>query len=103
MSQRAQRSGYIYSVQFDLCFVLQSVPKQEAIHYTCEVLKVTRRPQATNIQQAKMPTVQGYVLYPNDEDDWFDLGYYLKTHMPLVEKLWTPMGLKGWEVTNIVR
>lgn len=26
--------------------------------------------------------------------------YYLNTHMPLVEKLWGPQGLRGWTVTT---
>ncbi|KAI9151531.1 hypothetical protein HJFPF1_08735 [Paramyrothecium foliicola] len=30
----------------------------------------------------------------------FDLDYYLATHMPLVQELWGPQGLKSWEVTQ---
>ena len=38
------------------------------------------------------------VSYPNDADVNFDLDYYLKSHMPMVEKIWTPFGLKSWHV-----
>ncbi|KAH0836137.1 hypothetical protein AYO20_11367 [Fonsecaea nubica] len=38
------------------------------------------------------------VLYPNDPDTKFDLDYYLKTHMPLVENAFKKHGLVKWEV-----
>ncbi|ETI29047.1 hypothetical protein G647_01500 [Cladophialophora carrionii CBS 160.54] len=38
------------------------------------------------------------VLYPNDDDATFDMGYYLKTHMPLVMERFGKHGLKRWEV-----
>lgn len=40
------------------------------------------------------------VLYPNDDDTTFDMKYYLGTHMPLVEKLWLPLGLLKWEIVE---
>ena len=42
------------------------------------------------------------VLYENVEDATFDLGYYLATHMPLVDEKFKPFGLKGWRVLKAV-
>ncbi|EKG10279.1 Ethyl tert-butyl ether degradation EthD [Macrophomina phaseolina MS6] len=42
------------------------------------------------------------VLYPNVSDATFNLDYYLKTHMPLVQKEFGPHGLKGWKVAKSV-
>ncbi|KAH6693714.1 hypothetical protein F5X68DRAFT_228122 [Plectosphaerella plurivora] len=39
---------------------------------------------------------QVLVQYPAGEA--FDQEYYLKTHMPLVEKIWKPHGLSAWEI-----
>ncbi|KAF4984319.1 hypothetical protein FZEAL_470 [Fusarium zealandicum] len=39
---------------------------------------------------------QALVVYPSGPA--FDLEYYLKSHMPLVSSLWTPLGLQSWEV-----
>ncbi|KAI1441929.1 hypothetical protein F5Y02DRAFT_397868 [Annulohypoxylon stygium] len=30
----------------------------------------------------------------------FDMDYYLKSHMPLVQKTWAPFGLKNWKVVQ---
>jgi uncharacterized protein (TIGR02118 family) len=38
------------------------------------------------------------VLYPAGTDVKFDESYYLEKHMPLVEKLWTPLGLTSSKV-----
>lgn len=40
------------------------------------------------------------VLYPRQADAKFDMDYYLKTHMPLVEKHWKPLGLEKWQVVD---
>lgn len=40
------------------------------------------------------------VLYPAESDATFDLKYYLKTHMPLVDKNWGTYGLKEWKVVE---
>lgn len=49
-----------------------------------------------------MPTMVhvALVLYETKEGGKFDLDYYLKTHMPLVQKNWGSMGLSKWEVVN---
>ncbi|KAF5615203.1 dimeric alpha-beta barrel [Fusarium sp. NRRL 25303] len=36
------------------------------------------------------------ILYPSGPS--FDLDYYLKSHIPLVSKVWGPLGLQGWDV-----
>ncbi|PHH54246.1 hypothetical protein CFIMG_002988RAa [Ceratocystis fimbriata CBS 114723] len=38
--------------------------------------------------------------YVNDPKASFDLDYYLKTHMPLVESKWKEFGLLGYKVVQ---
>ncbi|KAI0514957.1 hypothetical protein F5B22DRAFT_609164 [Xylaria bambusicola] len=38
------------------------------------------------------------VVYPAGTK--FDMEYYLAHHMPLVQKLWAPFGLKSWKVAK---
>ena len=40
------------------------------------------------------------VAYPASSGSRFDLDYYARTHMPLVHKLWDPMGLSRFEVLH---
>lgn len=40
------------------------------------------------------------ILYPNRDDIKFNMQYYLHTHMPLVERDWSPAGLLKWDVTE---
>jgi uncharacterized protein (TIGR02118 family) len=47
-----------------------------------------------------MPGATVQVLYPKTESSTFDLDYYKSTHMPLVSKKWTKLGLKSWAVTK---
>ncbi|MFC3231068.1 EthD family reductase [Marinibaculum pumilum] len=35
------------------------------------------------------------VLYPNDPGSKFDMDYYTSKHLPLVQELMGPMGLRG--------
>ncbi|TGO28237.1 hypothetical protein BPAE_0030g00230 [Botrytis paeoniae] len=41
------------------------------------------------------------VIYPKTETSTFDMDYYMKTHMPLVQEKWGPYGLKNWTVTKL--
>jgi uncharacterized protein (TIGR02118 family) len=42
-------------------------------------------------------------MYANiDGEGWFDLNYYISTHMPLVVEVWGPYGLLGWQVLKFV-
>ncbi|KAJ5160061.1 uncharacterized protein N7482_007065 [Penicillium canariense] len=45
-------------------------------------------------------TYTAVVAYPNEPDTKFDIDYYLQSHMPLVAKLWGPVGLKSWKVAK---
>ncbi|KAJ3572514.1 hypothetical protein NPX13_g5024 [Xylaria arbuscula] len=38
------------------------------------------------------------VVYPAGTK--FDMEYYLASHMPFVQKQWTPHGLKSWRVAH---
>ncbi|CAJ2505467.1 Uu.00g128610.m01.CDS01 [Anthostomella pinea] len=38
------------------------------------------------------------VIYPAGTK--FDMDYYLKSHMPLVQKKWAPYGLTSWKVAH---
>jgi len=42
--------------------------------------------------------IQVTVIYPASSSSTFNMDYYLSTHMPLVQKLWGPAGLKNWTV-----
>lgn len=44
--------------------------------------------------------IQVTVLYPEGD---FNVDYYLKTHMPLVDENWSKYGLQGWEVIQFVK
>jgi uncharacterized protein (TIGR02118 family) len=40
------------------------------------------------------------VMYPDTAGSKFDMDYYLKSHGPLVHKLWGPHGLTGLKVVK---
>jgi uncharacterized protein (TIGR02118 family) len=40
------------------------------------------------------------MLYPRGDAATFNKEHYLGSHMPLVSKLWGPLGLKNWEVVE---
>ncbi|KAK3669298.1 hypothetical protein LTR78_010836 [Recurvomyces mirabilis] len=40
------------------------------------------------------------LLYPFKTKARFDLDYYTNIHMPLVQKHFSPHGLKSWEITK---
>ncbi|KAJ4188476.1 Hypothetical protein NCS54_00476700 [Fusarium falciforme] len=37
--------------------------------------------------------------YPVGHD--FDLEYYVKTHLPIADRIWGPEGLRSWEVIKL--
>ncbi|KAK5115111.1 hypothetical protein LTR62_001808 [Meristemomyces frigidus] len=41
-----------------------------------------------------------YVSYPFVDGAKFDMDYYLNTHMRIVEKHWSPYGMKDWTVVQ---
>ena len=38
------------------------------------------------------------VIYSHQEDGQFDFDYYLTKHMPLVESLYSELGMQSWQV-----
>jgi uncharacterized protein (TIGR02118 family) len=38
------------------------------------------------------------VLYPQSGGNWFDMDYYKKNHIPLVKKLFEPLGMEKIEL-----
>lgn len=40
------------------------------------------------------------LLYPFKAESCFDMDYYIKTHLPLVQKHFGPHGLESWEITE---
>ena len=44
-------------------------------------------------------TVVASIIYPIDAK--FDMNYYLKVHMPLVQEKWSPFGLQKYEIVSL--
>jgi len=40
------------------------------------------------------------VLFPNEPDAKYDIDYYVKHHMPLIQERWAQYGVKGWFATK---
>jgi len=40
------------------------------------------------------------ILYPQSGDNWFNMDYYRKNHIPLVKKLLTPYGMEKIELDS---
>jgi len=47
-----------------------------------------------------MPSATVSLLYPKTETSTFNRDYYIATHMTLVTKIWSNLGLKSWNVTE---
>ena len=43
------------------------------------------------------------VMYPAKPGSRFDMDYYLRTHMTMVAEVWSPVGLRGYQVLKGVR
>ncbi|PQE08927.1 Ethyl tert-butyl ether degradation protein [Rutstroemia sp. NJR-2017a WRK4] len=48
-----------------------------------------------------MPAAIVTVMYPKTETSTFDMNYYMKTHMPLVQEKWGPHGLQNWTIYEL--
>ncbi|KAH9879406.1 hypothetical protein J1614_002846 [Plenodomus biglobosus] len=48
-----------------------------------------------------MPNAIIIIAYPRTEKSTFNKDYYVSTHIPLVEKIWKPLGLKSWTVGEL--
>jgi uncharacterized protein (TIGR02118 family) len=51
------------------------------------------------------PKIAAVVAYPSKHPETgeplqFDMKYYLSTHMPLIESVWGPHGLKSWSINE---
>lgn len=40
------------------------------------------------------------ILFPNEADANYNIGYYISHHMPLCEQQWKKYGLQSWTVTR---
>ena len=49
-----------------------------------------------------MSKCQITVLYPNESDATFNLDYYIKSHMPMVQEQFGPYGFEGYQVLKLV-
>ena len=54
---------------------------------------------------AKKDLVASIVAYPSRHPESgealkFDMDYYLSDHMPLIEKAWSPFGMKSWSINQ---
>ena len=49
-----------------------------------------------------MSSIQITVLYPNHSDATFNMDYYLKSHMPMVQEQFGPYGFEGYSVLKFV-
>lgn len=51
-----------------------------------------------------MSKIACVVAYPSKNKDGiatkFDMDYYLKTHMTMIDKYWGPHGMKSWDVKH---
>ncbi|KAL6702953.1 hypothetical protein ACN47E_000795 [Coniothyrium glycines] len=41
-----------------------------------------------------------YIVYPRKEGATFDKEYYIKTHLPLAQKVWEKHGMKSYAITE---
>lgn len=48
-----------------------------------------------------MPLINATILYPWDDEEPFDLRYYIDRHLPLSESVWRDHGLVEWSVTEL--
>lgn len=46
------------------------------------------------------PAFSVIVIYPRGKDTYFNIDYYLKSHIPLAQRLWGPFGMKVHSITH---
>lgn len=60
---------------------------------------ITPTPDLKMAPALSPPTFSVLVLYPREKGSYFNLKYYLESHIPLAERLWGPFGMGFHSIT----
>jgi len=83
--------------QYHIIFCKETSQTREASQIFSSVHKLTRPRPIPNSKMASTGVLVSF-LYPATQK--FDMNYYLTSHVPLVEKQFTPHGLQKWQVVK---